>query len=449
MPVPALAPVPLALAAVAAVLLVLAVAAVGRRLSVAITARREARRSRDRTPAAVRVAALAAAACTAYSGDTSWRFATHRLDMASPVERAAMFAAAELALFACALMARQNLKTAGAPGTPGLLVWAITGVQVIPAYSESGVVGGTVRAVVGPVLAAVLWHLAMGIELRHAKPDADSQGLLAIVAREARERLLARLGLARRGRDAAQISRDRATFRAVALAARLADLKAGGRRHTRTSRRLAVAVDRAQIGADAEQRERLMLLLAARRNANTLATMNLVAPWQIEGATVAPATKAPLAGAPVAPRTATLPALQGATAPALERHGATPQSATGPAPERHKESGRGATGDATGPATERPATVDGGATKAPRKATGKASKSATKSGRTAAKETIRELYHALGRRPYEGEMVDALKAARHPHDSRQFANKLRRELEAEHPELAALGSDNVRPMTGT
>lgn len=79
-----------------------------------------------------------------------------------------MFLAVELALLSCALMARQNLRTSGAPGTPGLLVWFITAVQVIPAYAESGIVGGTVRAVVGPIMAAVLWHLAMGTELRHS-----------------------------------------------------------------------------------------------------------------------------------------------------------------------------------------------------------------------------------------------------------------------------------------
>jgi hypothetical protein len=45
-------------------------------------------------------------------------------------------------------------------------------------------------------------------------------------------------------------------------------------------------------------------------------------------------------------------------------------------------------------------------------------------------------------------MVAALKAAKLPH-SRQFANARRLEIEREHPELAALGSDNVRPLTGT
>lgn len=256
--------------ALAAVLLVTAIGLLAR----------AARRAAARTPAAVLVASLAAMACTAYSADTSWRFAGHRLGMVSTEERAAMFAAAELALFACALMARQNLRTQGAPGTPGILVWVITGVQVIPAYAESGIVGGTVRAVVGPVLAALLWHLAMGIELRHAKPGADSASLPAVLSRELRERLLSRLGLATRDRTAEQISRDRWTVKAVALAAKLADMAPGARGRARVARRLSVAVGKAQAGASEEQRTKLLELLAARRHASALATIDLPSPWQ-------------------------------------------------------------------------------------------------------------------------------------------------------------------------
>ncbi|WP_381562928.1 helix-turn-helix domain-containing protein [Streptomyces eurythermus] len=252
------------------------------------------------TPIAVVMASLAALACTAYSADTSWRFAEHRLGMTSTNERAAMFAAAELALFACGLMARQNLRDPkkGAPGAPGMLVWVITGVQIIPAYSESGIVGGTVRAVVGPVLAALLWHLAMGIELRHAKPGMDSSSLPALLARELRERLLSYLGLATRDRTAEQITRDRWTVKAVGLAAKLADMEPGARGRTRVARRLSVAVGKAQVGASEEQRDKLLELLAARRNAADLATINLRSPWQDASEDTQDAEDAP-ASAPV------------------------------------------------------------------------------------------------------------------------------------------------------
>ncbi|MBB4984142.1 hypothetical protein [Streptomyces nymphaeiformis] len=275
---------------------------------VAWTIRRRGARPQKRVGGpAVKVAALAALGCTAYSADTSWRFAADYLDMAGTAERAGMFAAAELALFATALMARQNLATQGAPGLPGTLVWVITGVQVIPAYAESGPVGGTVRAFVGPVMAAMLWHLAMGIELRLHTPGAASHGLLAVLGREVRERLLSRLGIAARDRDAAQITRDRATARAVDLAARLAE-RAPERRESwrgrRLVRRLSKAVARASVGTDPLQRTQLLDQLAARRHALALATVPLPSPWSPGLTTIAAATvtaqQTPEAPVPVA-----------------------------------------------------------------------------------------------------------------------------------------------------
>ncbi|WP_260255835.1 hypothetical protein [Streptomyces sp. 840.1] len=228
------------------------------------------------------VAALAALGCTAYSAETSWFFAADYLGMAGTVQRAAFFSTAELALFANALLARQNLRNQGAPGVPGTLVWVLTGVQIIPAYAESGPVGGTVRAIVGPVMAAMLWHLAMGIELRLHKPDAASQGLLATLGREVRERLLSRLGVATRNRDAAQITRERATERAGALASRLAKMPEKERTNRygrRIERRLETALSRSRVGTDPDQRRALLEQLAARRHAAALASVALPSPW--------------------------------------------------------------------------------------------------------------------------------------------------------------------------
>lgn len=235
-------------------------------------------RSVQRPPAAVLVAAAGALVCTAYSGDTSWRFAEHQLDMADVSERAVMFAAAELALMACGVMARANkhattTKTAaGTPGVPGVLMWMITAVLVIPCYAESGIYGGTVRAVIGPVMAGMLWHLAMGLEIRVARPAALSSGLLPMIGRELRERLLSRLGLATRDRTAEQITRDRATARAVRLGARRW-LGPWGKA------RLAAALTRSGAATDGEQRHTLMQQLAGRRSADALRTVPVVSPW--------------------------------------------------------------------------------------------------------------------------------------------------------------------------
>ncbi|MFD8687825.1 hypothetical protein [Streptomyces sp. NPDC059651] len=235
-------------------------------------------------PGSILMAGLGAMVCTAYSADTSWRFAEHRLGMADSTERAVMFAAGELALLACAVMARATKAAtatdtaAGTTGVPGVLVWCITGVQIIPAFTESGLVGGLVRAFFGPVMAGLLWHLAMGLEIRVARPEALSTGLPAVIGRELRERLLSRLGLATRDRTAEQITRDRATARAVRLAA-LLELRPGGPLAGSRHRRLAAAVARSGAGTNGEQRHQLLQQLAARRTSGQLATVPLASPW--------------------------------------------------------------------------------------------------------------------------------------------------------------------------
>jgi hypothetical protein len=137
----------------------------------------------------------------------------------------------------------------------------------------------------------------------------------------------------------------------------------------------------------------------------------------------------PRAAPPVAP-----------TGPATaETAAAPPEDAT----ERHSNPATDATEAPHHDAPERP---QGAATKAPRKAL---RRNAPTGKRGAAKEAIRALYETLGRRPLESEMVAELVRIKSPHTSRQFANKIRAEIEEEQPELAALGSDNVRPLTGT
>lgn len=232
----------------------------------------------------VLTAGAGALLCTAYSGDTSWRFAESKLGMADTTERVVMFAAGELALLACAVMARSTKAAtatedmAGTAGVPGVLVWCITSVQIVPAFHESGFWGGTVRAFFGPVCAALLWHLAMGLEIRVARPDALSTGLPAVIGRELRERLLSRIGLATRDRTAEQITRDRATARAVHLAA-LLELRPTGILAARRSRRLAAAVARSGAGTNGQQRHQLLQQLAARRTSGQLATVPVASPW--------------------------------------------------------------------------------------------------------------------------------------------------------------------------
>ncbi|MFI6008703.1 hypothetical protein ACIBAG_07705 [Streptomyces sp. NPDC051243] len=128
---------------------------------------------RRRGTAAGWLAAIAAVGCTAYSASTSWRFAADYLDMHNTVERCAFFATGELAMVAYAVMARQNLHgPRQAAGLPAVLVWVLAAVLTIPAYAEHGLVGGTWNAFFGPVMAAAMWHLAIGTEPRHRTPAA-------------------------------------------------------------------------------------------------------------------------------------------------------------------------------------------------------------------------------------------------------------------------------------
>nr|WP_236070930.1 hypothetical protein [Streptomyces polyasparticus] len=230
------------------------------------------------------MAAFTATVCTVYSADTSWRFASHYLGVYGVKERIMMFAAGELVLFTSALMARQNLHSdMRTPGLPGTLVWIFTAVQIIPAYAESGPVGGTVRASLGPIAAALMWHLAMGIELRHRISQAASNSLAVRIGREVRERLLSCLGIPDRSRDAQEITLERATAKAAALATRLhAKPKAyrTTRRGRRALRRLADAMDQAQVATDPDQREQFLARYAARRNAAALLDADLTFPWE-------------------------------------------------------------------------------------------------------------------------------------------------------------------------
>ncbi|WP_406439092.1 hypothetical protein OHB14_51525 [Streptomyces sp. NBC_01613] len=117
---------------------------------------------------------IAAVGCTAYTADTNWRFADHYLGMISAVERALFVVAGALALVASLLMApHARRRSQLIPGLPQALVWVITGVHVFAAYAESDLLAGTVRAVIGPILAALMWHFVLYSSPCHCVLGAD------------------------------------------------------------------------------------------------------------------------------------------------------------------------------------------------------------------------------------------------------------------------------------
>lgn len=238
----------------------------------------------------VRMATLAAVMCTAVSTNTSWRYFGQHLDVTNTAERTLMFATAEVILFGLALLTREKYKaTDGESGGPaGVLVWVISGIACVPAFVEGGVTGGFVRSFLGPIFAAVLWHLAMGIELIHSRPEgaeeSEPKGTVARLVKFVREAALATLGLAEPDRDAKEIRMDRAAARAVRLADEYGEMSPDERRKRRgrkVAKQLRAAIRVAEIGSDPVRRDRLMLELAATRNALALATIDFPAPWAV------------------------------------------------------------------------------------------------------------------------------------------------------------------------
>lgn len=153
---------------------------------------------------------------------------------------------------------------------------------------------------------------------------------------------------------------------------------------------------------------------------------------------------------------ATESAVQSATT-ALPERSETPATVAPEAPQQAPaERSESDTATATVAAPERHETPTESATEAPKPAAPKRHQSGTKtppkrskpSDRDAARAAIEALYTTLGRRPLETEMVDELKRIKNKFTSPAFAKKVRAEIEKDDPALAALGTDNVTPLTG-
>ena len=243
----------------------------------ALSVRRLARRMPAGTPWWYYLGALGG---LAVSLNTSWRFFGERLGIHGP-EQVIMFSVVELALIACALGMRANVRRVdpatgrpGAAGAPRLVAWAVCGLSGYAALLLSGPVDGIARVALGPILSLVMLHLALGIEIRNR--TTVRTGAWARVGAELRERVLSRLGLADDERDAATRTRERAGRRAARLVM-------ATRSPWRTAR-LARALRAAQVAHDPLARERLLAELAVLRCADELATLPLPSPWLAAGA---------------------------------------------------------------------------------------------------------------------------------------------------------------------
>ncbi len=227
---------------------------------------------------------LASAGGLAVSLNTSWRFFGERLGVTG-AERVVMFSVVELALIACALGMRANVRRldpatgrSGAPGAPRNVAWVLCGLSAYAALLLSGPVDGVARVALGPLLSLVMLHLALGIEIRNR--TTARTGTWARIAREMRERALSRLGLADDDRDALTRTRERAARRVALLAL-------SGRTPLRTAR-LSRALRASNVAHDDRIQQRMLAELAVLRHAGELATLALPSPWTLPSPPSAP-----------------------------------------------------------------------------------------------------------------------------------------------------------------
>lgn len=213
---------------------------------------------------------LASAVAVGVSVDTSWRFFGGNLNITDLRERVLLFAVLEVALLAAGWSMRAGVRRDGHPGSARWIAWALCGMSAYMAIELSGPAEGLARVALGPVLALVALHQALGIEIKAR--IGQRTGTWARVAREMRERALSRLGLADDARDALQRTRERAAERAARLATH--PERVWARRS-----RLARAVRRAGVATDPAMKQIMLSHAAVYGNLGLLMELALDSPW--------------------------------------------------------------------------------------------------------------------------------------------------------------------------
>lgn len=198
-------------------LIALATLAVGYRL--AAKTRTSPRRPRDskkrRTVTGLLGMGLVAAAGLALSTNTSARFAEKRLHMDSPLHVTVGLVLEAivlgLSLYAWAFNDKGSTRAAY------FLVFtqAVGAVEVVRQEHED--IGTAFVRVVGPVMLAYGLHKLLGLEAKLGKIEIKSDGMLARLWADRKNRLESQLGIGSRGADAEAISRSKAADEFVSL----------------------------------------------------------------------------------------------------------------------------------------------------------------------------------------------------------------------------------------
>ncbi|MFI9366095.1 hypothetical protein ACIG5E_34350 [Kitasatospora sp. NPDC053057] len=232
-------------------------------------------------------AILAFVVCTYVSLNTSYRFTADGLAIYGHGERLLACAAYECLMAMCVFGAREHMSGDDkSPGWYGSAVWVLAVLSSVPAWHEGGgwTPGTFARIVFGSFGAAIAAHSALGLELRHRSGE-GSQAPMALILRDLRERLMARMGLTVRGKTAQQIARDRALTRAVKFAdqeSRLNEKQRKGRKGMKLAGKIADALDAAGVYDDPELKETYRRRVAMRQHATGLRQADLPSPWDRE-----------------------------------------------------------------------------------------------------------------------------------------------------------------------
>lgn len=235
---------------------------------------------------------VAATVATLVSVDTSWRFFGERLHITWIPERIALFAVLEIMLFAAGYSMRAGVRRSGSPGTARFIAWALAAVSGYMAIELSGPLEGLARVTLGPVLAIVALHQALGIELkvRHGQRT----GTFARIGRELRERALSRMGLADDQRDALTRTKQRAAIQAATIAT-------SGKVSRQALRK---AVLKSGAATDPKMRELIVSTTAALKTVDALTDLDAPSPWTpVVDATVVDVVDVDVVPVPRPPRT--------------------------------------------------------------------------------------------------------------------------------------------------
>ena len=213
---------------------------------------------------------VAAGMATLVSTDTSWRFFGSNLHITDLREKVIMFAVLEIALVAAGLSMAASVRRHGTPGSARLVAWGLAGASGYMAVELSGLAEGIARVGLGPVLAIVALHQALGIEIKAR--IGQRTGTWAKIGRELKERALSRMGLGNDERDAKRRTMERAAVKAATIATSNRVNKAALRK----------AVLKSGAATDPTMQKLVLNTAAALKSLDALVTAELPSPWTVD-----------------------------------------------------------------------------------------------------------------------------------------------------------------------